>query len=502
MLARLLKLNEEVKENHQDKINIVCIKPTINMLQAILNNSSMFISVLFLDRWNTNDDNYADYYKLIEENSSRIGRIIIEPCSYEEFNSIFNCDYSLDLQEIALYRDAQLDSYRYNMRSMLPLTEMDYRYFIVLKFWLFIIKHYSVKFVFSNIIYHGEIIDLIVKIAMQQGIPSYIFEEQIGTPEKCLCGLKLISKETVQYIKLSDIIEKKHIDISDYLFNHVTVKENSFKNLNWVKLKKRFRFFLNWLKLSKKDYFELRAKKYQDYCTYGILEIAKCISYEKELAKRYAFYSQQIDEKDKFVYFPLHFEPEARTLNSTAYTNQLFLIQMISENLPEGWTLYVKEHPGQFLSHNNVAYWFFLYSYKNFRPDNFYIHLKNMKNVKLIDINVPAKELVEKSKAVISLIGTVIYESIVKNKPLLYLGGLGSICNQFSCIYHIQTGTDIYNALSAIDNNEVLEQTHFNTELNEYAMMFLKDYNVRYNFDYVKDYSSILNWIINKVTKE
>ena len=57
-----------------------------------------------------------------------------------------------------------------------------------------------------------------------------------------------------------------------------------------------------------------------------------------------------IPSDEKYVYFPLQFEPERTILISAPYyTNQLELIKNIARSIPVDYFLYVKEHPGQSL---------------------------------------------------------------------------------------------------------------------------------------------------------
>ena len=53
----------------------------------------------------------------------------------------------------------------------------------------------------------------------------------------------------------------------------------------------------------------------------------------------------------KFIYFPLHFEPERTLLISgTYYTDQISVIKNIAKSIPIDFTLYVKEHPNMKLT--------------------------------------------------------------------------------------------------------------------------------------------------------
>ena len=56
--------------------------------------------------------------------------------------------------------------------------------------------------------------------------------------------------------------------------------------------------------------------------------------------------------KNKYVYYPLHLNPETSTLlKGNDFMNQAFLVELISKNIPSNCKLYVKEHPAMLNSH-------------------------------------------------------------------------------------------------------------------------------------------------------
>jgi hypothetical protein len=116
--------------------------------------------------------------------------------------------------------------------------------------------------------------------------------------------------------------------------------------------------------------------------------------------------SKEIDENDKFVYFPLQFEPEASILMlSPFYTDQLNLILSIAKSLPIDYTLYVKEHPVQVLN--------------GWRNLSFYKTILGMPNVKLLHPSIHNDELLKKCSLVITITGTLGLEAAFYNKPTI-----------------------------------------------------------------------------------
>jgi hypothetical protein len=100
-------------------------------------------------------------------------------------------------------------------------------------------------------------------------------------------------------------------------------------------------------------------------------------------------YSQVPDLESKFVYFPLHFQPEASTSVKGRHFYRLReAVSFIAENLPEGWNLIVKEHPHQ---------WRRFYS----RQPGFFSQLSAIPGVQLVHHSHDNHILVEQSQAVV-----------------------------------------------------------------------------------------------------
>jgi len=118
-------------------------------------------------------------------------------------------------------------------------------------------------------------------------------------------------------------------------------------------------------------------------------------------------YYEQPDYRKKFVYFPLHYQPEASTLVcAQKYEKQLYYIDSWSKSLPADTVLYVKEH----------------YAVLGHRDMEFYKQLKKYPNVVLIDPWISSRELILKSVAVTTLTGTAGWEAMLLRKPV-FLGG-------------------------------------------------------------------------------
>lgn len=109
----------------------------------------------------------------------------------------------------------------------------------------------------------------------------------------------------------------------------------------------------------------------------------------------------------KFVYFPLHVDPEASTMVLSPHqTDQLTVVEAISKALPPGYSVVVKDHSPML----------------GRRPRDFYRKLRRLPRVHLVDMRLDSFALIRKSEAVITITGTVGQEALFLGKPVVALG--------------------------------------------------------------------------------
>lgn len=133
----------------------------------------------------------------------------------------------------------------------------------------------------------------------------------------------------------------------------------------------------------------------------------------------------EVNTKDTFAFFPLHFEPEiSLSLYSPFYTDQISIIKYFARSLPVGYYLYVKEHPAM------VVY----------RPRAFYKELKKIPNVKLINPLMTSFEITRNAKIITTISGTVGWEACLLQKPVITIGDV------------------FYNKLSFVKNCRTMEE--------------------------------------------
>lgn len=120
------------------------------------------------------------------------------------------------------------------------------------------------------------------------------------------------------------------------------------------------------------------------------------------------YFCDKIRENEKFVYFPLHLQPEMTTDTlGGIYYDQLFAIEKLRKILPDDWMIYIKENPKQ-------TYYM--------RGEQFFERLKSITNIRLLSKEVDTYKIMEKCQFVATITGTAGWEAITGGKQALVFG--------------------------------------------------------------------------------
>lgn len=136
---------------------------------------------------------------------------------------------------------------------------------------------------------------------------------------------------------------------------------------------------------------------------------------QKALVSACSKHSLSIDAiPKKYVFFPLHYEPE-RTTNPDGgqWNNQYVALAKLRHIVPHDIAIVVKEHPSQLGS--------VLQGFRG-RSRFFYSSVSAMKNTVFADINIPSWKLQSSAMFTCTITGTAALEAAINGKPALLLG--------------------------------------------------------------------------------
>ena len=139
---------------------------------------------------------------------------------------------------------------------------------------------------------------------------------------------------------------------------------------------------------------------------------------KQKIKNKYKLLKCDPDLEKKYIYHPLHFQPESNTIpEANIFSDQLLIVSELSKNLPkEIEKVYVKEHPVQFRKkpYNLETIWA--------RNEYFYEEIVAFDNVVLIDPYFDSESLIRLSEAVATANGSSGWEALKINKPALLFG--------------------------------------------------------------------------------
>lgn len=128
-------------------------------------------------------------------------------------------------------------------------------------------------------------------------------------------------------------------------------------------------------------------------------------AYQKRIRLNFA---ATVDLTAKFVYFPLHMQPEMTTSSlGGIYCDQILAIERLVSWLPEDWFVYVKENP---------------YQTEFMRGSWFFKRLQRIPRVKLINARFNTYDLIENCQFVATITGTAGWEAISGGKNTVIFG--------------------------------------------------------------------------------
>lgn len=185
---------------------------------------------------------------------------------------------------------------------------------------------------------------------------------------------------------------------------------------------------------------------------------------------------------EKYVFFPLHSEPEvAISVYGRNYQNQIEAIRRVAQSLPLNWKLIVKEHP------KTIAY----------RSSQYYKKISEIPNVFFADVSLLPVDLIKFSQAVVVISSFVGLQSLIFNKPLLVLGKVPYTVLPDSMVKQVHSfdefGEDLKNLMKNFKKDDdrirafIAACMSESVDINLYSDLLKKKGRVSYQADTEKD---------------
>jgi hypothetical protein len=163
---------------------------------------------------------------------------------------------------------------------------------------------------------------------------------------------------------------------------------------------------------------------------------------KKKLLAHYQKLTKTVDLKVPYVFVALQCEPERQSCPcGGVFTHQYVMIDLLSKVVPEGWKIYVKEHPSQFKEYQMA---------ERAKTFEFYDVIASIPKVSLVPLAYTSFELIDGAKTTATVSGTVGWESVVRGTPTLLFGY--SWYKDCKGIFITHTIEECKNAIRKIEN--------------------------------------------------
>jgi hypothetical protein len=131
----------------------------------------------------------------------------------------------------------------------------------------------------------------------------------------------------------------------------------------------------------------------------------------QEIIDFYNNHANEVDLGRKFIYVPLHLQPECTTTPmGGAFVEQQLMVQLLAAAVPDDVLVYVKEHPMQD-KYGVVS-----------RSESYYQDLLDIPNVRLVPRDTSTYALMTNCVAVSTATGAAGWEGLFRRKPYLMFG--------------------------------------------------------------------------------
>jgi len=287
-----------------------------------------------------------------------------------------------------------------------------------MKYWSYILDNYKIDS-FISMGHPHEVFDYIIyTLCKIKGIKSVYFA-QTGIPGRVQLLENIESNEGWLFDNSKDVsLQEPLSPWAEQLIEKMTAKYEPpfFVDIFQKRVNKESSFLERLKKVVQASWSRLlKAKKYlkftlKDYSRWLYFYARVSQGAEMRFRKFYESISFLPDYSKKYIYVPLHYQPESTTCpQGGVFVFQELMIEMLLASLPEGFQLYIKENPFQGVVGRN---------------EDFYKKFSNDPNVIWIRKDVSSIDLIRNAVTVATVTGTSAWEALFQKKKVLLFGNV------------------------------------------------------------------------------
>ena len=329
----------------------------------------------------------------------------------------------------------RVDYDRYSFNYM----ERERLYLHFLRHWNAVIDLLGIDLVISAVAPHRVYDYVLYLVCKDRGIPfitfhySFCIERVFATRDintigdKFDAGYRKYLQQRLTVDNLPEEIRREYDRMAmDYTVAAPSyMKKHDASNRRYSNPFFMVRFFLKkWISVRKKGHrtplnamMKVRNRSVHDEhqpLPYLLKVWVSATGFRKKLRETYQAYVTEPVPGEKFIFVPLHYQPEATTSPAgDIFVNQFLVVQTLLTNTPDDYYIYIKEHPQQFQSH--------LLGYTS-RILEFYSDLAANPRVRFMPLEWNSFRLMKDASAVATVTGTVGWEAIRHQIPVIVFG--------------------------------------------------------------------------------
>lgn len=431
---------------------VLLVDNELKIIGHILKDTDWTIQVLITQQKNISYKNNARVKKIYTHSDFLINSDLSN-FKYEDFYSFWHAQLKVENCFNRRMVDYQLGKWSY------------YRGFALVKK---IFEEQEIDFVIVKGLNHGWVYDrLITDMASQKGINNY----NVGA---ALWNTRTVYNNLTN--KLVPINIVNNIDIEKSLFYELPKNNriNATKGFRGKIYKLSYKFFgtlgINLVKHV--ENFSLGKAK-PEITVWS--QIEKYLKLKK--AKKYLdSIAVDLNINKNYICYAMHLEPEAAVAGMAEIDSQIAIIQMLASNLPQGWRLYVKEHPHQFLVNKSDELDGFIYSAGVFKTKRFYEEISKIKRVFFLKRETNMKNVIKNCRAMATMTGTIAAEVVSYRKPVMVFAPDRTIYKLSRGFYNISSYDDCKNAIEKIVQQKEVSYDDFNEICTKYLIDFSDEF--------------------------